>query len=77
MVSLEEFNEYAEVALRKYLEADANIRNNKFIINPLFKSKSDNACKYCEYKDLCYVKKNQRRYLYNPIEDEKEDDDNE
>ena len=77
LVSLEEFNEYAEVALRKYLEADTNIRNNKFIINPLFKSKSDNACKYCEYKDLCYVKKNQRRYLYNPIEDEKEDDDNE
>ena len=77
LVNKDEFNEYAEVALRKYLEADANIRNNSFIINPLFKSKSDNACKYCEYKDLCYVKKNQRRYLYNPIEDEKEDDDNE
>ena len=77
LVSKDEFNNYAEVALRKYLEADANIRKNNFSINPLFKSKSDNACKYCEYKDLCFVKKAQRRYLYNPAEDEKEEEDNE
>ena len=77
LVSQEEFKNYAEIALRKYLEADANIRRNNFSINPLFKSKNDNACKYCEYKDLCYVKKAQRRYLYNPIDDEKEEDDDE
>lgn len=77
LVSPSEFDDYAEIALRKYLEADANIRNNQFIINPLFKSKSDNACKYCEYRDICFVKKSQRRYLYNPIEDDEEDESNE
>lgn len=77
LVSPSEFDEYAEIALRKYLEADANIRNNNFIINPLFKSKSDNACKYCEYRDICYVKKNQRRYLYDPKDDDEEDESNE
>ena len=77
LVSPSEFDEYAEIALRKYLEADANIRNNQFNINPLFKSKSDNACKYCEYRDICFVKKSQRRYLYNPKEDDEEGEDNE
>ncbi len=77
LVGKDEFDNYAEVALRKYLEADANIRRNNFIINPLYKSKSDNACKYCEYRDICYVKKTQRRYLYNPADDEKEDETNE
>ncbi len=77
LVSIDDFKEYAEIALRKYLEADTNIRKNNFVINPLFKSKSNNACKYCEYKDLCFVKKEQRRYLYTPDEDEEEDEDDE
>lgn len=76
LASSPEFDEYISIALEKYIEADTNIRSNVFSINPLYKSKSDNACIYCPYRDICFVRSNQRRYLSdkNPEESEDEDD---
>ncbi len=74
--SFEEINRYGEIVKGKYLEADERIRNNEFPINPLFKKKNDGACKYCTYRDICYVKSNQKRML-NELDnsDETEDED--
>lgn len=77
LASTAEFDGYAEVALRKYLEADTNIRHNEFSINPLYPTKSNNACMHCNYKDICFVKSYQKRYLYVPTKDDSEDDENE
>ena len=77
LVSFPEIDEYITVALDKYIEADVNIRNNVFSINPLYKSKSDNACTYCPFRDICFVRTNQRRYLSDKNPEESEDDDDE
>lgn len=77
LASFEEIKEYARVAFEKYQEADQRIRNNEFSINPLYHSKSDNACAYCNYRDICYVKPSQRRYIKEEDKEESEDDENE
>ena len=75
--SFEEIKEYARVALDKYKEADARIRHNDFPINPQYQGKSDNACTYCTYRDICYVRADQRRYLLDKEDMESEDNDDE
>ena len=77
LVTPEEINDYIQIAMRKYQEADRRIRNNEFSINPLYIKKSDNACQYCEYRDICFVKPNQRRYLSDKKPEESEEEDNE
>ena len=74
--SFEQFEGFKNIVKEKYLEADKRIRNNEFPINPLYISKQSYACKYCEYKDICFVKSSQRRYLSNN-EDEEEDENDE
>ena len=49
-----------DLVLTKYKEAAQKIRNNEFEISPLFLD-NGGACKYCEYRDICFVKANQRR----------------
>ena len=63
IASKEEFENYIKVAREKLLEADERLRKNDFIVNPFYVSKSDNGCKYCDYKDICFVKRSQRRYV--------------
>ena len=77
LASKDEFDYYAETALRKFLEADKNIRENNFKINPYYKDDNTNACKYCEYKDICFVRAYQRRYLKDENSEETEGSDNE
>ena len=72
LASFDEIKEYAQVAKRKFLEADKRIRNNEFSINPLYIG-SKGACEYCEYRDICFVKPNQRNYA-EKIESEEGDD---
>lgn len=77
LASKEEFDYFAEVALRKLLEADTRIRNNDFVINPLFIAENKGGCTYCPYKDICYVKASQKRFISGENIDESEDDSDE
>lgn len=74
LASEEEFDEYAEVAMRKFLEADTCIRDNKFPINPLYINSNNNACTHCSFKNICFVRANQRRIIVNENELESEED---
>ena len=65
-----ELKEMEDLVLEKYKEAAKKIRNNEFEISPLF-IEEGGACKFCEYRDICFVKASQRRGKNN-----KEDDDN-
>lgn len=58
--------------LNKYLEADRAIRNNEFQISPLFLT-SDGPCKYCNHKDICFLRSYQKRSK-NDDDDEGDDE---
>ena len=48
-----------------------DIRNSKFDISPARTSKED-ACTFCDFRDICYLRSYQRRIL-----EAKEDDEDE
>ena len=78
--SAEELQEISDIVKTKYIEADSKIRNNEFTINPLILGKNDNkySCKYCEFKDICFVKHSQKNFAdQNVIISDEEDDDDE
>ena len=77
LASEQEFIDYGNIALEKFLEANERIRKNDFIINPLYQSKNDNACVNCTFKDICYLKASQRRYINENQGEESEDEDDE
>ena len=60
LVGNEELKQMEDLVLEKYKEAARRIRNNEFEIAPLSIGDSD-ACKYCEYRDICFVKGSQVR----------------
>lgn len=70
LIGEDTFAEYIEKAKKKIQEANRIIRNNEFLIAPKH-VKNDSACKYCGYKDVCYLRPNQIVYLE---PDEEEDD---
>ena len=52
----EKFDSLKDVALEKIKETVTKIRNNEFDVAPIkFKGQRDLPCKYCEYKDICYM----------------------
>ncbi|MFA7192707.1 MAG: PD-(D/E)XK nuclease family protein [Bacilli bacterium] len=55
-ITKNKLEEYIELTKRKYLENDAEIRKNNFVINPKKYSnkKDDDACKYCPFENICY-----------------------
>ena len=60
----EELDKYIEIVKAKYLEVSELIRSNHFPIAPIDKGKSGSrACQYCTYRDICYVREKQVRYL--------------
>jgi ATP-dependent helicase/DNAse subunit B len=63
IVSTETFNDYCEKVNELYLKMDRDLRQNFFNIKPIFFSDRDNACQYCPYKDVCYVRKDQRNVI--------------
>ena len=72
LVSKEKLDEYIETVKKKYLEVSELIRSNHFEISPSDKGKSNTrACQYCTYRDICYVRRNQVRYL---VVEEKENE---
>lgn len=64
LVKKEELDKYIEIVKAKYLEVSELIRSNHFPIAPIDKGKSGSrACQYCTYRDICYVREKQVRYL--------------
>ena len=73
VISKEKLDEYIKVVKDKYLEVSELIRANRFDISPCDKGKPNSrACQYCSYRDICYVRANQVRYLSSPKEEENE-----
>lgn len=70
LVKDEELNNYIEIVKTKYLEVSALIRNNYFPIAPVDKGKSNSrACSNCTYRDICYVREKQVKYISKEGED--------
>ena len=63
IVNQAEFEEYRNIVKNKLLEMDKNLRENNFEIAPSYFSSFDNACLYCSYKDVCFVRHDQVRDL--------------
>lgn len=72
VISSDEFENYQQIALNFYKTNDLRIRNNDFQIKPKFFSQNKNACKYCSYKDICYVRESQREYVTEEAKEEAE-----
>ena len=72
VISAEQFETYKTTVETYYKEMAEHIRHNDFEISPLFISKSDNACQYCPFKDVCYVRPYQRRLAGDSEEEEDE-----
>ena len=71
MSTREGFNQYKETCYNVILNNIYEIRHSKFEISPAHTSKED-ACTFCDFRDICYLRNNQRRIL-----EAKEDDEDE
>lgn len=71
LISQNEFAQYRDIALHLYRKMSVNLRNNSFTISPLFFNKDDNACKWCSYRDICYLREKQIRKI---VKEEKDDE---
>ena len=63
------FFDYMSITKELFLKMDEQLRMNNFDISPIFKSERDNACEYCKYKDVCFV----RSYQYRRITEEEDE----
>ena len=73
IISKDKLDEYIKIVKDKYLEVSELIRANKFDISPCDKGKQNTrACLTCSYRDICYVRENQVRYLSTPVEEDNE-----
>ena len=60
IIGEDDIKNMSDLVLEKYREASRRIRNNQFEISPLFLDRNG-ACKYCQHKDICFVRANQKR----------------
>ena len=72
LISEEEIASLIELVRNKIIAASDNIFDNNFIINPKHLKKENVSCKYCEYKDICYVKNENIVYLDGEVNDDEE-----
>ena len=72
LVSKDQLDEYIKIVKDKYLEVAGLIRNNKFDISPIDKGNNGRACQNCSYRDICFVRESQVRYLSSSKENEDE-----
>jgi CRISPR/Cas system-associated exonuclease Cas4 (RecB family) len=54
---------FVETAHEFFESINSSIRKNDFHILPKVFNSNKSACKYCTYKDICYVKESQKLYL--------------
>ena len=73
-MSEEDLEEYKRITLDNFVKADKRIRNNDFRIAPFYAGENKNACQYCQYRDICFVKKEQRRLPSDYQESEEENE---
>jgi ATP-dependent helicase/DNAse subunit B len=66
----QQLSDYIDVTKQLYLDADSRIRNNSFPISPKFYGDDDNACKYCPYRDICFLRTSQIRNMKGSDDDE-------
>ena len=72
LIGKELFDKYISSAEEKIKEANQKIRENKFDIKPVF-YKNDLPCKYCSYRDICFLRQEQIDYQ-SPAEEIGEED---
>ena len=72
LVSQDELDSYKQIVRELINKTIISIRNNDFKIKPIFYTKDENACKYCEYRELCYLRYEQKMILGN-LEEESGD----
>jgi len=69
VLSNDEFRILTEYANNFYLKFDEQICNNEFQISPYKINERDEACTYCNYKDICYHDDGDYRVLEKPKKD--------
>ena len=52
----DELNKINDIVESKIKECSNNIINNRFDINPKVIGSTNYGCRYCKYKDICFVK---------------------
>lgn len=75
VLSSVEMGELALLVEEKIKEALNNICNCKFDINPKYLEGKNQSCKYCEFKDCCFVSHSDNVYLDNIKEESEGDED--
>ena len=71
LISNDEMVAYQEKAKELYSDFEAKLRKNIFDISPIYFTKEDNACKWCNFKDICYLRNHQIRKI---VKEEDEDE---
>lgn len=59
----EQINKIINLVDKKIKEATKNIENNNFDINPKSINNENVSCKFCKYRDICYMKEQDIKYL--------------
>ena len=72
VLSEEEMDEIVKKTEEKIDEVINNILEGDFTINPKIIDSDNVSCKYCEYKDICYMREKDKVYI-----NTKEEEDNE
>ena len=72
VLSEAEINDIIKLVDNKIKEAIENILKGEFTINPKIINNKNESCKYCEFKDICYVKEDNYVYLNGTDEEEGE-----
>ena len=60
----EEINQIKEKTKEQINKAIHNIKNNVFDINPKIDDNKNIGCEYCQFKDICFVKKQNQIKIY-------------
>lgn len=72
-ISKEDMEKMIEDTKEQIKEINENIRVGKYEIQPImFKGEKDPPCKYCDYKDICFVKKADIKEVGEEEEEEEE-----
>lgn len=64
LLSSDEVVTIMDTVEQKVNEAKSNILSGNFAINPKYLEKENISCKYCKYKDLCFMKEKDLVYLH-------------
>ena len=70
-----EIDDIIKLTHQKIMEAMDNILKADFAINPKILKGKNISCKYCDYRDICYVKEKNKVYLTKDAELDEENDD--